>query len=64
MVIATEKLAALCREVARSYGLPQTRIVVVPHPLGGTPPERLQAWADTAIDTLVARFLGSRAAGA
>ena len=56
MVVATEPLANLCREVARSFGAPEARIVVVGHPLGATPVETIREWADAAVDPVLSLF--------
>lgn len=54
MVLATTRFEVLTRTVARSLGLPDARVVVVEHPLGGTDPETVLRWADAAVD----EFLG------
>ena len=38
--------------MARELRFPDARIVVVPHPIGGTPPETLDTWADAALEDL------------
>ncbi len=38
--------------------MPDARIVVVGHPIGGTPAEMLDQWADAALERLV-RVLAS-----
>jgi hypothetical protein len=44
----------LAREEARTLGMPELPIVVVPHPLGGEPLEKIQARGDAAVDAVVA----------
>ncbi len=39
VVFTTEKFKELTRSAANSLGMPKARIVVVPHPLGGTEEE-------------------------
>ena len=58
MVVATESFAALAREEAQAQGLPDARIAVVPHPIGGTRPAELRLRADAAVDSIVALFTG------
>jgi hypothetical protein len=59
VVFTTTKFELLTRTVARSYGLPETRIVVVDHPLGGTDEATILQWADAAVDAVIARLTGS-----
>ena len=42
MVVATTPFAALAHSVADAFGLPDARIVVVEHPLGGTDADAIQ----------------------
>ena len=36
--------------MARALRFPDARIVVVPHPIGGTPETTLDTWAEAALD--------------
>ncbi|MFN8028455.1 MAG: hypothetical protein U0W40_19485 [Acidimicrobiia bacterium] len=56
MVFTTTKFATLTDRVAGSYGLPDLRVVVVEHPLGGTDEATILAWADAAVDEVVAQL--------
>ena len=56
MVVATSKFEMLTRTVAERLELPDARIVVVPHPLGGTDPDTIEAWARAAVDDLIDQF--------
>ena len=38
--------------MARELRIPDARVVVVPHPIGGTPESTLDSWADDAIGGL------------
>ena len=49
----------LTRKVAANFGLPDTRVVVVEHPLGGTDEHTIRAWADAATDAIVALLTGA-----
>ena len=53
VVFTTENFEELTRSAANSLGMPKARIVVVPHPLGGTEKEVIASWADSAIDDLM-----------
>ena len=53
MVFTTELFEALTTSAADSLGLPEARIVVVPHPLGGTDQAKVVGWAEVAVDRLV-----------
>jgi hypothetical protein len=53
VVFTTTRFEALTRRVASSFGLPDSRIVVVDHPLGGTDAETIQRWADGAVDEVL-----------
>ena len=56
--MATSAFERLAREEARAQGLPDARIAVVPHPLGGSSDEALLARADAAVDAVLALFSG------
>lgn len=59
MVFTTQRFEELTRTVADTLGLPDARIVVVPHPLGGTDPAIVEGWADEAVEaTLTALGAG------
>ena len=53
VVLTTEKFEELTRSVANSLGMPKARIVVVPHPLGGTEEEVIISWVESALDDLL-----------
>ena len=52
-MFTTEPVEVLTTSAADSLGLPEARIVVVPHPLGGTDQATVVGWAETAVDRLV-----------
>jgi hypothetical protein len=58
VVFTTTRFEALTRQVASSFGLPDSRIVVVDHPLGGTDAQTIQRWADGSVDTVMALVTG------
>jgi len=53
VVFTTEKFKDLTRSVANSLGMPKARIVVVPHPLGGTEEEVVISWVESALEDLL-----------
>ena len=53
VVFTTENFKELTRSAANSLGMPKARIVVVPHPLGGTEEEVVASWAESALDDLL-----------
>ena len=57
-MVATESFAGLAREEALAQGLPDARIAVVPHPIGGTKSSVLRSRADAAVDEILALFCG------
>ena len=56
MVVTTTKFVALTKRVAANFGLPDARICIVDHPLGGTDEATILAWADAAVDEIIALF--------
>ncbi|HEY8215498.1 MAG TPA: UGSC family (seleno)protein [Acidimicrobiia bacterium] len=53
VVATTTHFVDLTRRVAAGFGLPDARIVVFPHPLGGTEPDTIRGWADAAVTEVV-----------
>jgi hypothetical protein len=43
--------------------MPDVRTVIVDHPLGGTGQETITAWADAAVERVIALFTGARTVG-
>jgi hypothetical protein len=54
VVATTTGFVDLTRRVATGFGLPDARIAVFPHPLGGTPDKTIIGWADAAVDDVIA----------
>jgi len=59
VVVTTTDFEHLTRSVADTLGLPDARIVVVPHPLGGTDPSIIESWADDAIEAVISLLTAS-----
>ena len=58
MVIATEKFSQLARQSAVQSGLPDARIAIVAHPIGGVPKAELERRGDAASEDVMNRLLG------
>ena len=56
VVVTTTKFAPIAETLAASFGLAETRRLVLPHPIGGTDEPTLHAWADAAVDELIKLF--------
>ncbi|MEX2255088.1 MAG: UGSC family (seleno)protein [Acidimicrobiia bacterium] len=54
VVATTTHFVDLTRRVATGFGLPDARIAVFPHPLGGTDDATIRAWADAAVPEILA----------
>ena len=54
VVVTTTQFRPIAETMAEHFGLPDLRIVVLPHPIGGTDPDTLSRWADDAVDTVLA----------
>jgi hypothetical protein len=57
-VLTTTRFVDLTARVAANFGMPDTRVVVVDHPLGGTDEATIVRWADAAVERAVACFTG------
>jgi Fe-S cluster biogenesis protein NfuA len=58
VVVTTTKFLPIAETMAANFGLADTRLLVFPHPLGGTDSGTLHRWAESAVDALVALFTG------
>jgi len=56
VVVTTTKFEPIAVTLSASLGLPDTRRLVLPHPIGGTDEATLHEWADAAADTLIQLF--------
>ena len=59
VVFTTTNFLTLTNRVASNFGLPETRIVVVEHPLGGTDEAGIIARADGAVDRIMQLLTGA-----
>ncbi|MEI7623212.1 MAG: hypothetical protein WCJ88_06625 [Actinomycetes bacterium] len=58
VVVTTTQFEPVAKTLSASFGAPRTRLLVLPHPIGGTDESTLQEWADAAVDQLIALFTG------
>ena len=58
MVVTTTNFVGLTDRVAKNFGLPDCRVVVVEHPLGGTDEAAILARADAAVERIIGLFTG------
>ncbi len=58
VVATTTQFEPVARTLSSSFGAPDTRLLVLPHPIGGTDRATLDGWADAAADRLIALFTG------
>jgi hypothetical protein len=59
VVVTTTRFEPVATTMSRSFGLADTRRLVLPHPLGGTDEATLRTWTDAASDELVALLTAS-----
>ena len=60
VVVTTTKFRPIAETMAANFGLADTRLLVLPHPLGGTDRDTLHRWADDSVDSLTSLFTGAR----
>jgi hypothetical protein len=60
VLVATTSFAALARQVADAYGLPDARIAVVEHPLGGAREADVVDRAERVVDEVLSLLMGDR----
>jgi len=58
VVVTTTSFAALARQMADTFGLPDARIVVVEHPLGGIDEDAVRRRAEGAVAEVLALVTG------
>ena len=56
VVVTTTKFEPIAVTLSASFGLPEVRKLVLPHPIGGTDEPTLHEWADAAADRLISLF--------
>lgn len=58
VVTTTTHFQKVAATLSASFGLPETRLLVLPHPFGGTAEATLRQWAEAGVDRLIALFTG------
>jgi hypothetical protein len=58
VVVTTTKFRPIAETMAANFGLADTRLLVLPHPLGGTDRDTLHEWAEACVDSLAGLFTG------
>ena len=53
VTICTESFVDMAREEARNLGMPELRLAIIQHPLGGEPDEEVARRSHDAMDQLV-----------
>jgi hypothetical protein len=54
VTLCTDAFLGLAKEEARTLGMPELPLVIIPHPLGGEPLDRVQARAEGALEGVIA----------
>ncbi len=60
VVVTTTKFRPIAETLSEQFGLKETRLLVLPHPIGGTEREMLYQWADGTTDRLIGLFTKTR----
>jgi len=60
VVATTTQFEPVATTLSASFGQPATRLLVLPHPIGGTDEPTLTAWAEAATDQLITLFTTPR----
>jgi hypothetical protein len=53
VVFTTTRFQDLTARVAQNFGADDVRVVVVDHPLGGTPEATIEQWGGAAVERLI-----------
>lgn len=59
VVMTTTQFLDVTRTMAQHFGMPELRIIVMPHPIGGTDEPTLRQWADDASAELAELLVAS-----
>ena len=54
VVVTTTKFRPIAETLSEQFGLKETRLLVLPHPIGGTEREMLYRWADEGVERVIA----------
>lgn len=53
VVVTTTKFRPIAETLSEQFGLKETRLLVLPHPIGGTEREKLYEWADAGVERVI-----------
>lgn len=53
VVVTTTKFKPIAETLSEQFGLKETRLLVLPHPIGGTDREKLYEWADAGVERVI-----------
>ncbi len=53
VVVTTTKFRPIAETLSEQFGLKETRLLVLPHPIGGTDRETLYEWADAGVEKVI-----------
>ena len=53
VTIVSDLFLDLAKSIASARGLPELKLAIIPHPLGGLPPEEVRAKAAKAINAII-----------
>jgi hypothetical protein len=57
--VTTEAFVGLARTEAAAFGMPDVRLIPIPHPLSGATREDVERYAAVAVDAIARLFGGS-----
>ena len=58
MTVATDRFLRLAQRVAEAHEMASLPLVVIPHPVGGLPPEPVREKADMIVREIAEKLLG------
>lgn len=53
VVVTTTKFRPIAETLSEQFGLKETRLLVLPHPIGGTERDTLYEWADEGVERVI-----------
>lgn len=60
-MLVTEQFVSLARTTAEVMGVPDLRLIHIPHPIAGMAPDRIETYATSAINSILRLFGGAPA---
>jgi len=59
VTVCSDAFISLAKAIATGQGAPDLRMVVVPHPIAGLPPNKVRNKAESIVDLVVQHLTGS-----